>query len=168
MTVPGRGSDDATGGARGARTVLLAGLAVLAIGIAVCLLGRLAASSASDDLATANQSLHAQQAATRRAQQCQASLHGAITPVVTAAQTLLGIANDITGHDGQIVTAQHDAQTAGAQGRIGDFNSAVDRLNAAADAANRGADAAKSQSTTLEQQTAALPTDCSGGRRSTA
>jgi hypothetical protein len=149
------------------RWILVAGLVLLVVGIAVCVLGRLAASSASDDLATANRKLHDQQLATAAARRCASSLQSAVAPLLNTAQALVGTAGTIADQDSQIVAAARDGQAAGAQARIDDYNRSVDRGNAAAAAANAAIDTGKAQSTTLEQQASALPA-CSSGARASA
>jgi hypothetical protein len=158
----------AGGRARWTRRLLTVGpVLLLVVGVVVCVFGRLAANSASDDLATANNRLHAQQHATRAAQACETALRGQLAPIASAAQTLFATAGGIADQSALLDAAQHDAETAGAQGRIDDFNNAIGRLNAAADAGNRGVDAARAQGLVLTQQASALP-KCSGSAASTA
>ncbi len=165
------GGDSSAAGAaersRGPRWAFVAGLVILLVGVAVCVLGRLAASSASDDLAAASRALHDQQRATASARRCEAALRGAIAPLLSTANALVSTAGTIADQDAQIAAALHDGQAAGAQARIDDYNNARDRGNTAANAANAALDQARSQSTTLDQQANALPTNCSGSATAT-
>jgi hypothetical protein len=145
---------------RRARLTLVAGVVVLVVGIIVCVLGRFAASNASDALATTNRGLGTQRELTRRALRCEVTLRAGLTPIVASAEALLGTAAGINDQNAQIVAAQHDMQTAGSQSRIDDYNNAVDRENIAAAAANRGIEAARSQAATLQQGVGALPSPC--------
>jgi hypothetical protein len=171
MTDPTRSDTGEAPGAaerpRGQRWVLVAGLVLLVVGVAVCVLGRLAASSASDDLATANRRLHDQRLATASARRCEASLRGAVAPLLSTANSLVSTASAIADQDAQIVAALRDGQAAGAQTRIDDYNNARDRGNAAANAANAAIATARSQSATLDQQANALPTNCPGSAAAT-
>ena len=161
---PADGSSPVEGAAdrpRGSRWLTVAGIALLVVGIAVIVVGRLAASSASDDLAAANRKLHAQQQATAASSRCEATLRSAMAPAVLTAQAVVASAGTIADQDARIVAALGDEQVAGSQARIDDYNNARDRGNTAVDAANAAVDAGKSQVTTLRQQAAALPS-CAG------
>ena len=157
---PADGSSPVEGAAerpRGSRWLTVVGIVVLVVGVAVFVVGRLAASNASDDLAAANRKLHAQQQATAASNRCEASLRTAMAPAVMTAQAVVASAGTIADQDAQIVAALGDQRVVGSQARIDDYNNARDRGNAAADAANAAVDAGRSQAKTLQQQAAALP-----------
>ncbi len=132
----------------------------LVAGIVVFALGRGAASGASDKLAQAHRQLRAQQVATTRSRRCEQTLRGSIPRVVSDAQAVLGSATQLGGQDQQLVSAEHDAQAAGAQGNIDNYNNAVDRANGAVSTGNAIIATANQQKDTLTKDGEALATVC--------
>jgi hypothetical protein len=141
--------------------VPIAAVVVLAFGIAVFVLGRGAASTASDDLSKAQHRLHTQQQLSNDARKCERDVRAAVPALVTSGEKLIFVAGQIVSTDAEIVAAGHDQQRAGINADIGGYNAAANRANVAAQAGNGLIATIQQQLDAFAHSNASLPSGCS-------